>query len=124
MGRGTIHHENMQALATEMFKVFTGISPKIITNHGNELWRNYNLRHQPGFSVRPIKNVYFGTNSLSYLRSKICDIVPAQLKKAEYLGAFKSDIAKWNQKITIAGSVRHASTRWALFKSSILSFYV
>ena len=37
MGRGTIHHENMQALATEMFKVFTGISPKIITNHGNEL---------------------------------------------------------------------------------------
>ena len=96
MGHGAIQNENIQALATEMFKVFTGISPRIITNYVNELWRN--LRHQPDFSVRPVKNVYFGTDLLSYLRSKICDIVPAQLKKTEYLRAFKYDIAKWKPK--------------------------
>ena len=71
MGHGAIQNENIQALATEMFKVFTGITPRIITNYVNELWRN--LRHQPDFSVRPVKNVYFGTDLLSYLRSKICD---------------------------------------------------
>ena len=37
MGHGAIQNENIQALATEMFKVFTGITPRTITNYVNEL---------------------------------------------------------------------------------------
>ena len=56
----SIHHNNLEILATEMFKVYTGSATDIL----NEMFSlkppaNYNLRNQQEFTVRPIKTVHF-----------------------------------------------------------------
>ena len=52
---------------------------------------NSNIRHQPDFSQRLVKDVYYGTESLGYLGPKIW-------KNAEYLETFKSRIKKVGAK--------------------------
>ena len=51
----------------------------------------YNIGHRPDLSARSIKTVYYGTESLGCLGTKICELVPTQLKYV-CLGAFKSGI--------------------------------
>ena len=41
------------------------------------------------FPVPPVRTVYNGTESLSFLGPKIWDIVPAELKEVKTLSAFK-----------------------------------
>ena len=64
----SIHHNNTNALAIEVYKVASDISPDII----NEVFKlrntpHYNLRHTLHFSTDPIHSVYNGTGSVSYL---------------------------------------------------------
>ena len=61
----------MQALATEIFLVYKGIS-EIMMREVSPLGETlkYNLRHQPDLSKRPIKRVYYGMESLGYLITK------------------------------------------------------
>ena len=49
---GSIHHQNLQKLAVEMFKVSRGLSPEIV----NELFQfreqiSYELRQRPQFQI-------------------------------------------------------------------------
>ena len=60
----SIHHNNIHALAIEMYKVVNGMSPEIM----NEVFKqrsnsHYNLRHTflQNFFVNPIHSVYNGT---------------------------------------------------------------
>ena len=78
----SVHHRNLQCLATEMFKVHLGEAPQIL----QEVFSltepsTYNLQFQPESSTRPIRTVYYGSNSLRYLGPKIWEIVPLQLKR-------------------------------------------
>ena len=76
-----------------MFKVYNNISE--IFNKRNP---NYQLRHTSHFSVSPVRSLYNGTESLSFLGPKIWDIVPTELKEVKTLSAFKSGIKKcWPQ---------------------------
>ena len=64
----SIHLNNTNALAIEVYKVASDISPDII----NEVFKlrntpHYNLRHTLHFSTDPIHSVYNGTESVSYL---------------------------------------------------------
>ena len=64
----SIHHNNTNALAIEVYKVASDISPDTI----NEVFKlrntpHYNLRHTLHFSTDPIHSVYNGTESVSYL---------------------------------------------------------
>ena len=68
----SIDHRNLQILATEMFRVYTGSATDIL----NEAFplkppSNYSLRNQPEFTVRAIKSVHYGLNSLAYLGPRI-----------------------------------------------------
>ena len=68
----SIHHNNIRALAIEMFKVANDMSPDII----NGVFKlinvsHYNLRHTSYFSIDPIHSVYNRTESVSYLGPKI-----------------------------------------------------
>ena len=56
---------------------------------------NYNIRHQPDFSQRTVKSVYYGTESLGFLGPNILELFPAQLKNTESLETFKSGMKKW-----------------------------
>ena len=59
-------------LATEMFKVYRSLSPRIFS----ELFRRrrdicYNLRSNSNFAVPNVKSVFHGSESISYLGPKI-----------------------------------------------------
>ena len=88
-------NRNLQILATEMFKVYNNIAPPIFTEIFNKRNPNYQLRHTSHFSIPPVRSVYNGTESLSFLGPKIWDIVLTELKEVKTLNAFKSGIKNW-----------------------------
>ena len=90
----TIHERKIQALATEMFKVFNGIFPIII----KDVFRLRNpttiLLNSP-FKTRNVRTVTYGTETLGYLGLKIWSLVPEEIKNANNLGDFKIKINRW-----------------------------
>ena len=77
----SIHERNIKILATEMFKVSKNLAPPQM----QEIFKlkdqpQYNLRYNSLFSRPLVKSVYKGTESLSFLRPKIWDILPDTYK--------------------------------------------
>ena len=56
---------------------------------------HYNLRNWSLFSRPLVKSVYKGTESLSFLGPKICDILPDTSKDLLNLNSFKVALKKW-----------------------------
>ena len=75
-----------------MFKVYNKIALPLFTEIFKKQHRNYLLRHTLDFSIPPVRSVYNGTESLSFLGPKVWDIVPTELKEVKTLSAFKSGI--------------------------------
>ena len=94
-GSVPIHNRNLQILATGMFKVYNNIAPPKFTEFFNKRNPNYQLRHTSHFPIPPVRSVYNGTESLSFLGPKIWDIVPTELQKVKSSNAFKSGIKNW-----------------------------
>ena len=86
----SIHHKNMYALAIEMFKVYTKISPEImqdvfqIKNQGH-----YFLRNQRYCVITTVKSVNYGLESIRLLEPKIRESLPNNLKNKESVESFK-----------------------------------
>ena len=64
----SVHHNNIHAMAIEMYKVVNGISAEIM----NEAFKlreetHHYLRHTTQFLVDPIHSVFNGSESASYL---------------------------------------------------------
>ena len=78
----SVHHRNLQALATEMFKIHGDLSPDILREIFVPKIGLYNLCNH-------------GTESLSFLGQKIWDLMPLELKQLESLEVFKLKIKKW-----------------------------
>ena len=57
----TIHHRNLQKLATEMFKVKNNLSPSFMKNVFPESTNPCNLRNEPAFKASSAHTVYNGT---------------------------------------------------------------
>ena len=73
----SVHTKNTQKLAIEMFKSYKGLSPPLMDNVFKLRTENpYSLRQVSELSRPIVKTVYHGTESLSYLGSKIWDILP------------------------------------------------
>ena len=73
-----------------MFKVSKNLAPPQL----HDIFKlkdesRYNLRYNPLFSRPLLKSVYKGTDSLSFLGSKICDILPVTYKDLPDLNSFK-----------------------------------
>ena len=73
----SIHERNIKILATKIFKVNENLAPPQM----HETFKlkdqsQYNPRHNSLFSRPLVKSVYKGTESLSFLRPKIWDILP------------------------------------------------
>ena len=93
-----INHRNIQFLAIELFKFLKGETPSFLDrifvyNDGVVNTRNYSV-----FRARKISSTYFGSESISFLASKIWDLVPEDIKNAKSLGIFKSKIKSWIPK--------------------------
>ena len=76
----SIHHRNLQVLATEMFKTHWGLSPEILRETFVPKTSLYNLRRNNTFETHEVLSVYHGTEWLSFLGPKIWDLVPVELK--------------------------------------------
>ena len=88
-----IHQNNLQKLAIEMLKTYTGITPQIM----NEVFPrncalNCNLRRHHEFASRAINTVHYGSRSLSFLGPKIWEMLPLDLKNSDSLDSFKSRV--------------------------------
>ena len=74
-------HRKLQVLATEMFKIYRGMSPDILRKIFVAKISSYNLRRNNTFKRRQVHCVYQGTELLSFLGSKTWDLVPLELKQ-------------------------------------------
>ena len=80
----SVHDRNLWALATEMYKIYHGISPTIMNEiftlrHQNQ----YNLRNWTYFDAPKTRNVNHGSESVRDLGSKICETKPAYTKELD-----------------------------------------
>ena len=91
----TIHHKNLQKLATEMYKVRNGASPEIMQNIFQEIPNHYNLRNNRIWATHNVRTVYNGTETLSFRGPKTWDILPESLKESKSLKHFKREIKMW-----------------------------
>ena len=83
-----------------MFRFYNGLSPPLMSNILKLKAENpYNLRHVSVFSRPMVKSVYHGTESISYLRPKIWDILPEKLKNIENLIIVHAGCVKFLLKV-------------------------
>ena len=66
----SIHHRNIQALATEIFKVKNNIALEIMKELSAPKMSSYDLRNNDSFKIRRVNFVWHGTESVSYLGPK------------------------------------------------------
>ena len=95
-GSVSIHHQNLQKLAVEMFKVSRGLSPEIV----NELFQfreqiPYELRQKSQFQIHWVHSAFSNTDSLKFLGPKIWALVPNEMKQLKILGKFRNAIKQW-----------------------------
>ena len=92
----SIRHNNIHALAIEMYKVANDMSPDIM----NAVFKlrntpHYNLGRTLHFSTDPVHSVYNGTEPASSLGPKIWEQILAKIKNRDSLDSFKKEIKKW-----------------------------
>ena len=83
----SIHHQNLQKLAVEMFKVSRGLIPDIV----NELFqfreqRPYELRQISQFQVVLVHSIFSYAEILKFVGPKIWALVPNEMKVRELRG--------------------------------------
>ena len=76
--------------------------------------QHYDLRKNSQFTIPPIRTVYHGSESISFLGPKIWNILPDRLKNVNSIEAFKMQIKKGNLKIA------HVRFARFMFKMSVL----
>ena len=91
----SIHHRNMQKLATEIYKVLHGFSAPILNDIFVAVSRPYNFRRNDTLQRRRVNSVRHGTESISLLGPKIWGLVPSDIKLSQFLSIFKRKIKKW-----------------------------
>ena len=91
----SIHHRNLQKLATEMYKIITDHSPTIMKSIFQLSTNPYELRNKNPFQTTNVHSVYNGIETISFRGPKIWALVPDEIKKSKCLSEFKAKIKKW-----------------------------
>ena len=78
----TVHERNIQALATEVFRVKIGIAPKIMEDilQLKDLCLYQSRSPFKSFNVR---TAHYGTGNATYLGPKIYNILPSNKKNCQ-----------------------------------------
>ena len=88
----SFQQKNLQLLATEICKTKNDLGPKIMKDTFHFIQKPYNLRNDPELQRRKNRTVYFGTENISSLASKIWELMPSDIRSANSLGVFKEKI--------------------------------
>ena len=91
----TIHHKNIQVLATEIYKAINNLSSSLMSELFDKTESRYNLRKEKKIATCSIRTTKYGLNSISYLGPKIWDLVPNEIKRCDNLISFKQKIKSW-----------------------------
>ena len=91
----TMYQKNMQALAIMMYKVVNNIAPTMVSELFSFSNVNHSLRSDSQFHQPSTNTVWNGQENISYLRSKIWNMVPEEMKEKSSLFAFKREIKQW-----------------------------
>ena len=91
----TIHHRNLQVLATELYKVRHRLAPELINDIFKKRNVTYNFRKNSTFETRNIKSVYYGSETISFIGPKIWELLPSNINDSEDLNIIKSNIKSW-----------------------------
>lgn len=91
----TIHHRNLQKLATEMYKAYNDLSPSQIKSIFPEKQVPYNLRNKNPFKSTNVSTVSYGTETIRFRGPKVWELVPDEIKNSKTLIEFKNKIRKW-----------------------------
>ena len=106
----SIHMKNLQYLATETYKVKTGLSPEIMKEvcifQENE---NYDFKSGTHLTNRNMHAVHFGTLTITNLGPKLWKLAPDEIKNASALSVFKSRTETWTTD----------NYPWRLFKTLV-----
>ena len=87
----TVHHKNVQKVASEMHKIKNELCPKIMLDLFEEVTHPYNLRNLRGLicGSYKIKTVRYGTETITYLGPKIWSIIPDKIRESASLQTFR-----------------------------------
>ena len=88
----SLYQKDLQTLATEICKTKNDLGPKIMKDTFHFIQKPYNLRNDPELQRRKNRTVYFGTENISSLASKIWELIPSDIRSANSLGVFKEKI--------------------------------
>ena len=91
----SIHHRNLQKLATEMYKAYNNLSPTLVKSIFPLREIPYNLRNSNPFRSTNVHSVFNGTETISFRGPKIWSLVPENIKRAKSLTEFKTKIRLW-----------------------------
>ena len=94
-GSVSIHHNNLQALAIEIYKALHNLSSPLMSELFKLKETAYNLRNGSALASTNKKTTTYGINSISYLAPKIWDQVPKEIKDSKSLNIFKQKIKIW-----------------------------
>ena len=81
-----------------MYKVVNKIEPTIVSELFSFSNVNYSLRSGSQFHQPSANTLWNGQETVSYLRSKIWNMVPEEMKQISSLFAFKREIKQWVPK--------------------------
>ena len=91
----TIHHRNLQKLATEMYKIKNNLSPtpkrELFPTHENR----YDLRNKRCWETANVRTTCYGTETLLFRGQKTWQLIPPSIKDSSSLLEFKIKIRKW-----------------------------
>ena len=101
-----IHHRNIQKLALEIYKVKHRIAPKIMCELFNEANVPYNLCQDVRFCSYNVRTVLYGSETLSYLKPKIWNLIPSDIRDCATEPIFRQKIKNGYQIDFHVGSAK------------------
>ena len=90
----TIHERNLRNLATELYKVLNGLSPKIL-DEVFPMKKSIKYNSKLPFETSNIRTTNYGIHSLSYMGPKIWSILPLEIKESKTIFEFRNKIKNW-----------------------------
>ena len=87
----TIHHQNIQLLAIEIYKAIHNLPGGNLSEFFVRNNHNYNLRSESELLLPNVNTVFKGQNSISYFGSVIWNSIPFKLTKASSCQIFRSN---------------------------------
>ena len=84
----SMHHRNLQKLATEMYKIKHSIAPTLMQELFLTYANPYNLRNNRCWQTANVRTVDYGTETLLFQGQKTWCLLPESLKTAKALTEF------------------------------------